>query len=104
VSLSKFRRLRIYNSLKSGGVFYNADIVPGSSDFLQDVYMKQWRNFMNRNVSQDEIENKWISKYHAEDRPSKLMEQLEWMREIGFADMDVVWKYCNFAVYGGVRR
>jgi len=26
-----------------------------------------------------------------------------WMAEIGFADMDILWKYYNFAVYGDVR-
>jgi hypothetical protein len=26
-----------------------------------------------------------------------------WMSEIGFADADVIWKYYNFAVYGGVK-
>jgi hypothetical protein len=26
------------------------------------------------------------------------------MAQIGFADVDVLWKYYNFAVYGGVRR
>jgi tRNA (cmo5U34)-methyltransferase len=95
---------RIYDSLVSGGVFYNADVVLGSSHFLQDVYLKQWRNFMSLKVSKDEIERKWIPKYQAEDRPAKLMDQLKWMEEIGFVDVDVVWKYYNFAVYGGVRR
>ena len=95
---------RFSESLAPGGVFYNADVVLGSSDFLQDVYMKRWRDFMNREVPKDEIEHKWIPKYEAEDRPAKLMDQLKWMEEIGFVDVDVVWKYCNFAVYGGVRR
>ncbi|MGA7792799.1 MAG: methyltransferase domain-containing protein [Candidatus Acidiferrales bacterium] len=95
---------RIHKNLASGGVFYNADVVLASSDFLQDVYMNQWRNFMSRNVSKDEIEGKWIPKYEAEDRPAKLMDQLKWMAEIGFAEVDVLWKYYNFAVYGGVKR
>ena len=95
---------RIYNSLASGGVFYNADVVLGSNDFLQSVYMERWRNFMSRNVSKDEVEGKWIPKYEAEDRPAKLMDQLKWMTEIGFVDVDVIWKWYNFAVYGGVRR
>jgi len=92
---------RIYGSLRSGGVFYNADIVLGSSDFLQDVYMQEWRRFMHRNVSHEEIEAKWIPKYEAEDRPAKLTDQLAWLTEIGFADVDVNWKHYNFAVYGG---
>jgi tRNA (cmo5U34)-methyltransferase len=29
------------------------------------------------------------------------MEQLTWLAESGFTDIDVLWKYYNFAVYGG---
>jgi tRNA (cmo5U34)-methyltransferase len=92
---------RIYGGLRSGGVFYNADVVLGSSNFLQAVYMQHWRIFMGRNVSREEIESKWIPKYEAEDRPAKLTDQLAWLTEIGFADVDVIWKHYNFAVYGG---
>jgi tRNA (cmo5U34)-methyltransferase len=95
---------RIYDSLSLGGIFCNADVVLGSSDFLQTVYMNQWRAFMGRSVPQEEIEGKWIPKYYTEDRSAKLVDQLGWMAEIGFADVDVPWKYYNFAVYGGFRR
>jgi tRNA (cmo5U34)-methyltransferase len=46
---------RIYKSLSLGGVFYNADVVLGSSAFLQEMYMNQWRTFMRRSVPQEEI-------------------------------------------------
>ena len=97
------RRLyrQIYASLSAGGVFYNADVVLGSSDFLQAVYMRQWRAFMLRNLSGEEIDARWIPKHEAEDRPAKLTDQLAWLAEIGFTDVDVIWKYYNFAVYGG---
>lgn len=95
---------RIYQSLSSGGVFYNADVVLASNDYLQAVYMNEWRRFMSQGVPEDEIEGKWIPKYQEEDRPAKLIDQLAWMKEIGFVDVDVLWKYYNFAVYGGVRR
>jgi tRNA (cmo5U34)-methyltransferase len=95
---------RIYEGLAPGAIFYNADVVLGSSGFLQEFYMKQWRDFMSRNVSMEEIEGKWIPKYQAEDRPAKLMDQLDWLAEIGFVDVDVIWKYYNFAVYGGIKR
>ena len=38
---------------------------------------------------------------YEEDRPAVLMEQLSWLKDLGFADVDVVWKYYSFAVYGG---
>ena len=67
-------------------------MILGSSNFLQEMYMGQWRNFMSRYVSQNEIEGKWIPKYQSEDYPAKLIDQLEWMAEIGFADVDVLWR------------
>lgn len=95
---------RVYDQLCPGGVFYNADVVLASSDFLQATYMRQWRAFMRRSISDEEIDGKWIPKYQAEDRPAKLLDQLAWLNEIGFADVDVLWKRYNFAVYGGAKH
>lgn len=94
----------IYDHLNPGGVFYNADVVLASNDFLQAVYMEEWRQFMNRNVSTDEVEGKWIPTYEQEDHPAKLTDQLAWLKDIGYVDTDILWKYFNFAVYGGIRH
>jgi len=95
---------KIYDALNDNGVFYNADVVLGSSDRLQDLYLAKWKAFMNRSVSLDEIENKWMVNYRTEDRPTRLMNHLNWLRDIGLGDVDVVWKYYNFAVYGGCKK
>jgi tRNA (cmo5U34)-methyltransferase len=94
---------QIYDTLAPGGVFYNADVVLGSSDALQAMYMQKWQAFMLQNVSRDEMESTWLPKYHDEDRPAKLIDHLAWLTEVGFADVDVVWKYYNYAVYGGTK-
>lgn len=94
---------RIFDALAPGGVFYNADVVLGSSGFLQSVYMRQWSAFMRRAVSNEEIENVWLPNYYAEDRPAKLADHLAWLAQAGFADVDVIWKRYNFAVFGGVK-
>ncbi len=94
---------KIFKALSPGGIFYNADVVLASSSRLQDAYMRQWKEFMGRSVSQQEIEEKWIPTYKEEDRPARLMDQLVWLDEIGFVDTDVVWKFYNFAVYGGAK-
>lgn len=95
---------KIFQGLTNGGVFYNADVVLGSNDYLQAVNMQKWTEYMNRAVPMAEIENKWLATYREEDRPARLMNQLEWLTEIGFKDVDVLWKYYNFAVYGGVKK
>ena len=95
---------RIYEALNPGGIFYNADNVIASNDYLQEVYMEKWKEFMRKSISEEEIDNNWIPRYYVEDRPDKLLDQLIWLKEIGFADVDVIWKYYNFAVYGGRKE
>ncbi|OUL37510.1 methyltransferase type 12 [Nostoc sp. T09] len=92
---------KIYGCLNPGGVFYNADVILGSSLHLQEVYVSKWRKYMRLEVSVEEIEQKWMPQHYDEDHPAKLMSQLAWLRDMGFAEVDVIWKYYNFAVYGG---
>jgi tRNA (cmo5U34)-methyltransferase len=94
---------KVYDSLTDFGIFYNADVVLASTDYLQDVNMNRWIEFINKRVSMDEILNKWIPTYNAEDRPAKLLDQLKWLEDIGFNSVDVIWKYYNFSVYGGIK-
>jgi len=94
---------KIFDALNKNGVFYNADVVLGSNETLQNLYMNKWKEFMQRKVSVSEIESKWTPKYEDEDRPAKLLDQIKWLEELGFEKTDVIWKYYNFAVYGGVK-
>jgi tRNA (cmo5U34)-methyltransferase len=95
---------RIYEHLNAGGVFYNADVILAPNAFLHDMYINEWRKFMERSISKEEIEGKWLPKHQQEDHPAKLIDQLSWLANIGFADLEVLWKYHDFAVYGGIRR
>ncbi len=95
---------KIYASLRPNGVFFNADVILGSNELIQESYMEKWKSFMKKHVSEEEIENRWLPQYRKEDRPAKLMDQMTWLSDIGFTQVDVVWKYYNFAVYGGFRR
>jgi tRNA (cmo5U34)-methyltransferase len=67
------------------------------------MYMTKWQAFMLQNISRDEMENTWLPKYYDEDRPASLIDQMAWLAEIGFSSVDVVWKYYNYAVYGGKK-
>jgi tRNA (cmo5U34)-methyltransferase len=95
---------RIYENLNTGGVFYNADVILAPNAFLHEMYINAWLKFMERSISRKEIEGKWLPKHQQEDHPAKLLDQLSWLANIGFADVEVLWKYYDFAVYGGMRR
>ena len=95
---------KIYTILTNSGQFINADVVLATTDYQQAINMSRWIDYMNKSVPMEEILNKWIPGHKTEDRPSKLMDQLNWLEEIGFKNIDVLWKYYNFSVYGGMKE
>ncbi len=67
----------IWEKLKLTGVFILIDVVKGSDERLTELYV----NSTVPTVPFDEV-----------DKPSSLMEQLEWLQEAGFKTIDVPWK------------
>ena len=95
---------KIFDNLLPGGVFYNADVVLGSNDYLQELYLIKWKEFMTKNVSVEYVEKEVMPKYYDEDHPARLTDHIKWLTDIGFKDVDVIWKYYMGAVYGGVKK
>ncbi len=95
---------KIFDGLNPGGCFYNADMVLAANDILQRLYLEKWKAFMKKSIPEEEIEKVWMKQYADEDRPAELMAQCRWLSDIGFTDVDVAWKYYNFAVFGGVKK
>ncbi|WP_310601552.1 class I SAM-dependent methyltransferase [Anaerosporobacter sp.] len=94
---------KIYSALTDDGIFINLDVVLGSDEKLQKVYIDKWKEFMLQNVSEEEVANKWLPNYYAEDRPTQLVTHLAMLKECGFSYIDVVYKYYNYAVYMGKK-
>jgi len=94
----------IYDSLRSRGVFYNADIILGSNDELQNIYMEKWIQHMLKKLSKKEIDTIWLPKHKREDLPAKIIDHITWMEDLGFEGIDVVWKHYYFGVYGGTKH
>jgi tRNA (cmo5U34)-methyltransferase len=90
---------RIFAALAPGGVFVNADVVLGGSDWLSRRAIEGWAEWMAANVGWGEVRNTWLPKHEAEDRPARLVDHIDWLRGVGFVDVDVLWKRLNFAVY-----
>ena len=93
---------KIYDSLKVSGCFYNLDILIGPNDKIQEFYMKKWEEFLSQYLSEERIE-KNFKRYQEEDSPESIMNHLKWLEEAGFRDVDVIRKYYNFALYGGIK-
>jgi tRNA (cmo5U34)-methyltransferase len=94
---------KIYQALKPGGIFVNADVVLAANDTWQETYINQWKKFIRKSISAEEMENKWMPSYYEEDHPVQLTDHFAMLQEAGFKTVDVIWKYYNFAVVAGVK-
>jgi len=93
---------RIYTALVPGGVFVNAEQVAGPTPELTRRYHQQWlAQIRERGATEQEIAE---AEYRMQtDFCSSVEDQLQWMREGGFADADCWFKEGRFAVLAGSR-
>lgn len=94
----------LYSSLRKGGVFILADIIRPTKPIGHEIAAQCWDEEVKRRaLAIDGTEHgfelfrraDWNHFRHAEldpmDKPSTLIERLDWLREAGFADIDVHW-------------
>jgi len=94
---------RVFDALKFEGAFINADLVKGETDQVEQKYQDTWMNWIKEaGLSKNEL-LKIIDRMRY-DRPSSLNIQLQWLKEIGFSNVDCYYKYFNFAVYSGRKE
>lgn len=94
---------RIFDALKPGGIFVNAEEVLAPTAALDQFYWDEWERQARAAGAPDE-EFAGVEERAKYDKPAKLDDQLAWLGEAGFADVDCYYKYLAFAVYGGRRR
>ena len=84
----------IYSALLPGGIFCNLEhVVPASND-LHRRFLRE----LGFTEADEDPSNKLVV------GPSRLETQLQWLREIGFMDVDCHWKWLELALLGGVKK
>lgn len=93
---------RIYESLTPNGLFVNAEQILGNSQrqqqLFESVHLERARALGS---SEDEI-NRAIQRM-THDRCTPLREQLTWLEEIGYRDVDCYFRSFRFAVFAGFK-
>jgi len=94
------RRLfaRIYTSLRPGGMFVNADQADGETSYFRERYLEYWNDFLKSGPMNAEQHAEILKRRDTLDKNDKLSDQLAWLREAGFSDVDVVYRNRTFIV------
>jgi len=109
------RRREIFKELfalvRAGGCFINADNVRGATKRLSERYRQARDEYLDRYVraasdgksNLAEARAATPSSYHGPHNNGILEEELAWLREAGFQDVDCFWKFTTTVVYGGFK-
>ena len=93
---------QIHNQLKPGGIFINADQALGKTKAIDAYYMKCWfRKVRESGISDGEMDQG--KERMKEDKMSLLDDQLIWLEQAGFSEVNCWYKYYNFVVYSGTK-
>lgn len=90
----------IYQSLNDGGIFVNADQVKGNHPQLDEYYRRRWLEHINHS-GLDKASIEASIERRKLDINAKLEDQIAWMEQAGFREVDCMYKYMDFAVFFG---
>ncbi len=95
---------RIYNSLKPGGIFFLAEKITTDNNHFQELFTDLYYDFKRRNgYSEMEISQKReaLENVLIPNSPKELFDKL---KEAGFDNTEMVFRFYNFACFMGVKN
>jgi tRNA (cmo5U34)-methyltransferase len=94
---------RVYDALRPGGVFVNAEQVLGPTPELAELYVETWQRLC-RELGAGDAELTAAIERRRHDRCADVESQLQWLREAGFPTVDCLYKYWEQAVLVAVKE
>lgn len=90
---------QVYRSLKDGGVFINVDQIKGPTQDMQNFY---WTNWLKQVRAKGALENQIqasIDRRTKYDKDALLVDQLHWLSDAGFVNVDCIYKNYFIGVF-----
>lgn len=101
----------VFSLMEPEGCFINADNVRAPTETLKERYRGAREEYLDRFVRQStagkttlaEVRAATPSSYHGPHNNGYLDQELRWLQEAGFVDVDCFWKFTTMVVYGGFK-
>jgi tRNA (cmo5U34)-methyltransferase len=90
---------RTHSWLEDGGLFINIDQVWGPTEYWQSRYWDQWLARIRRSGASDDQIEASVQRRKTYDREASLADQLLWLEQAGFAQVDCVYKHAFIGVF-----
>jgi tRNA (cmo5U34)-methyltransferase len=87
---------KVYSVLRKPGLFINVDQIRGETEYVRKLYWDHWLNQVREKEPSEKKIQESIQRRTEFDRDAALGDQLRWLGEAGFNNVDCVYK--NFFV------
>lgn len=95
---------RIYAALKDGGAFVHVDQVKGETPYLQNLYWDTWLQKVRESGAPEEQIQESIDRRQTYDIDAPLADQIRWLKQAGFSNVDCVYKHTFVGVFLAMKR
>lgn len=89
---------RIHDWLTDDGVVCFADQCAGATDDVYERHIANWKSMAMEAGSSDAEWDMWMQHMTEHDHHDTLGDQLQWLRQAGFAVVDCPWRYLLWSV------
>ena len=93
---------KFYSCLRPGGAIWISDLVESTVPVIQDVMWRRYGEYLTA-LKGPEYRDHVFAYVAQEDTPRPLMYQLDLLRKVGFAQVEVLHKNGCFAAFGGIK-
>jgi len=93
---------KVYRALRAGGSFWVADLVAHSTPAVQAMMWNRYGEYLV-SLKGEAYRDHVFAYVEKEDTPRPLAFQLDLLRGVGFAEVEVLHKNSCFAAFGGVK-
>ncbi len=93
---------KICRTLNDNGIFVIGDLITGDSEEETNRLENQWEEYLIKKLGKKEAEN-WMKICKKEDIPDSISNQLLWLKNAGFKEVNCRWNKMNCAVFFGKK-
>lgn len=93
---------KLFNALNRGGCLMIADLITQDTELLNDFIWEKYGDYLEK-IGGADYRKKVLDYVAKEDSPRSLNFQMDLMKKIGFASVEILHKHVCFAAYGGIK-
>ena len=102
----------IYKLLRPEGIFLNLEHVSSPTERIEELFndlfldgMSDYQDSIGENKTKEEIKNLYHDQNHKKLNKLESVEiQCDWLRDIGFKEVDCFMKIFELALFGGIKK